>query len=216
MVEMLILYASVPLDVNSKNFIGVTPLHVAALLNSNSCAMLLKCNADVYSTTKLGYTQLQYAAKDGSYKACRQLCLLEERYSMGQVQYCVNKELNINWLNFYQQTALHLVIDARNGAIMLSEEKLPFRRYEDNYTKIVRFLLKMGADVNIKDYAGDTPLHMAVRHEMDYIVNLLLHYNADIYAKNNRDEIALNLVKTNSRPHVKNLIMANEFHSTGQ
>ena len=100
MVEMLILYASVPLDVNSKNFIGVTPLHVAALLNSSSCAMLLKCNADVYSTTKLGYTQLQYAAKDGSYKACRQLCLLEERYSMGQVQYCVNKELNINWLNF--------------------------------------------------------------------------------------------------------------------
>ena len=86
-----------------------------------------------------------------------------------------------------------MVIDARNGAIMLSEEKLPFRRYEDNYTKIVRFLLKMGADVN-----------------------LLLHYNAEIYAKNNRDEIALNLVKTNSRPHVKNLIMANEFHSTGQ
>ena len=109
-----------------------------------------------------------------------------------------------------------MVIDARNGAIMLSEEKLPFGRYEDNYTKIVRFLLKMGADVNIKDYAGDTPLHMAVRHEMDYIVNLLLHYNAEIYAKNNRDEIALNLVKTNSRPHVKNLIMANEFHSTGQ
>lgn len=74
----------------------------------------------------------------------------------------------------------------------------------------------MGADVNIKDYAGDTPLHMAVRHEMDYIVNLLLHYNADIYEKNNRDETALNLAETNSRPQVKNLIMANEFHSTGQ
>ena len=34
MVEMVISYSSVPLDVNSKNLIGITPLHVAALNNS--------------------------------------------------------------------------------------------------------------------------------------------------------------------------------------
>ena len=59
MVEMLISYSSVPLDVNSKNLIGVTPLHVAALNNTEACSMLLKYIADVNSTTNLGYTPLQ-------------------------------------------------------------------------------------------------------------------------------------------------------------
>ena len=46
MVEMVISYSSVPLDVNSKNLIGITPLHVAALNNTEACSMLLKYNAD--------------------------------------------------------------------------------------------------------------------------------------------------------------------------
>ena len=58
MVEMVISYSSVPLDVNGKNLMGVTPLHVAALNNTEACSMLLKYKADVNSTTNLGYTPL--------------------------------------------------------------------------------------------------------------------------------------------------------------
>ena len=77
MVEMVISYSSVSLDVNSKNFIGVKPLHVAALNNTEACSMLLRYKADINSTTSLGYTPLQYAAKHGQYEACRWLYILQ-------------------------------------------------------------------------------------------------------------------------------------------
>ena len=216
MVEMVISYSSVTLDVNSRNLHGVTPLHVAALNNTEACSMLLKYNADVNSTTNSGYTPLQYAAKHGCYKACSLLCILERTNFKGGQEYFINEELNINWHNRYKETALHLVIDARNGAIMQSKERWPFNRCEDRYTKIVKFLLKMGAGVNMKNYEGDTPLHIAARHEMDYIVKLLLHCNADIHLRNNRNETAMNATKSNLYAHVKKLIKVNEFYSKGR
>ena len=216
MVEMVISYSSVPLDVNSKNLIGITPLHVAALDNTEACSMLLKYNADVNSTTNLGYTPLQYAAKHGHYKACKWLYILESTNFKGRPVYYFNEELNINWKNCYHETALHLVIDARDGAIMKSKKKWPFKICKDRYTKIVKFLLKMGADTNIKNHSGDTPLHIAARNEMEYIVKLLLHYNADADLKNNRNETAMDLTKNHSYPHVKDLIMLNEFYSKGE
>ena len=216
MVEMVIRYSSVHLDVNSKNHIGATPLHVAALCNTEACSTLLKHYADVNSTTNLGYSLLQYAAKHGCYKACRHLCILERTNFKGRPIYFNNKELNVNWQNCYQETALHLVVDSRNGAIMQSKKKWPFNICEDRYTKIVKLLLKMGANVNIKDHNGETPLHIAARHEMEYIVKLLLHYNADIHVKNNRDETALNVTKNNLYPHVRILIRVNEFYSEGE
>ena len=213
MVEMVISYSSVCLDVNSKNFIGVTPLHVAALNNTEACSMLLKYKADVNSTTNLGYTPLQYAGKYSHFKACRWLYILERTNFKGPPLYCINEELNINWKNCYQETALHLVIDARDGAIMKSKKKWPFNKCEDRYTKIVKFLLKMGVDANIKNHSGDTPLQIAARHEMEYIVMLLLHYNADADLRNNRNETAMDLTKSHSYPHVKDLIILNEFYS---
>ena len=114
MVEMLISYSSVPIDVNSKNLIGVTSLHIAALNNTEACSMLLKYNADVNSTTNLGYTPLQYVAKHGQYEACRCLLILERQNFKGWTVYYTNEELNINWQNCYEETALHLVIDARD------------------------------------------------------------------------------------------------------
>ena len=216
MVEMVISYSPVPLDINSKNHIGATPLHVAALNNTEACSMLLKYNADVNSTTESRYTPLQYAAKHGCYKACRLLCILERTNFKGRTVYYINEDLNIDWQNRFEETALHLVIDARVGAIMQSKKKWPFNVCEDRYTRIVKFLLKMGAKVNIKNHSGNTCLHIAARHEMEYIVKLLLHYNANIHLKNNRNETAIDLTKNNFYPHVKDLITVNEFYSKGK
>ena len=216
MVEMVISYSSVPLDINSKNLLGVTPLHVAALNNTEASAMLLKHDAEVNSTTNSGYTPLQYAAKHGCYKACRLLCILEGTNFKGQSVYSINEKLNINWQNCFEETALHLVIDARNAAIMQSKKKWPFNICEDRYTRIAKLLLRMGADVNIKNHSGETSLHLAARYEMEYIVKLLLHYNADIHLRNNGNKTAINLTKNNSYPHVKDLIRINEFYSQGE
>ena len=118
MVEMVISYSSVQLDVNSKNLIGITPLHVAALNNTEACSMLSKYKADVNSTTNLGYTPLQYAAKHGQYKACRWLCILEIINFKGRPAYYINEELNINWKNCYEETVLYIL------SLMLAMEPL--------------------------------------------------------------------------------------------
>ena len=73
----------------------------------------------------------------------------------------------------------------------------------------------MGADVNLQNYDGDTPLHLAARYEMEYIVKLLLHYNADINITNRKDETAVNSAKSNIYPHLKVLLEDNETASDG-
>ena len=216
MVEMVLSYSSVNLDVNIKNLNGVTPLHVAALNNTEACATLLKHKADVNSITNLGYTPLQYASKHGCYKACWLLGVLEKTNFKGQTTYFVNNKLNVNWQNCNGETALHLVIDARDGAIMKSKKKCSFNICKDRYTRIVKLLLKRGANVNIKNHSGDSCLHIAVRYEMEYIVKLLLHYNADIHLKNNRNETVMSLTKCNLYPHVKKLLKVNELNSKGE
>ena len=130
--------------------------------------------------------------------------------------YFINEELNIDRQNCSHETALHLVIDACDGAIMRSKKKWPYNICEDPYTKIVKTLLNMGADVNIKNYAGDTPLHIVSGYEMEYIVKLLLRYSADIHVRDNRDETPMNLTKTNSYPDAKDLIRVNEYYSKGE
>ena len=184
--------------------------------NAGACSTLLKYKADVNSTTHLGYTSLQYAAKHGQYKACRWLCVLESTNVKGRSVYYVNEELNINWKNCYEETALHLFINARDGAIMKSKQKWPFNKCEDRYTTIVKFLLKMGADANIKNHSGDTPLHMAARHEIEYIVMFLLHHNTDADMRNSRNVTAMDLTKNHSYPHVKDLLMLSKFYSNGE
>ena len=73
----------------------------------------------------------------------------------------------------------------------------------------------MGADVNLQNYDGDTPLHLAARYEMEYIVKVLLHYNADVNIKNKKDETTVFAAKSNQYPHVKVLLEDNEVYSKG-
>ena len=213
--EMVINYSSRPVDVNAKNHDGVTPLHMAALSNSETCSMLLKYDANVNSATNYGYTPLQYAAKNGCYKACRLLYRIEETNFKGRIVYRLNEKLNANLQNYYKETALHLVINTRNAVIMHSKKKWPFNRCTDRYTKIVKFLLHMGADITLQNYDGDTPLHLAAEFEMEYIVKLLLHYNADVNITNKKDETAVDSAKNNIYPHVTVLLEKNKFYSKG-
>ena len=53
-----------------------------------------------------------------------------------------------------------------------------------NNPEAARRLLKHGANINARDYQGDTPLHFAVeKGELDFI-NLLHEHGADLDAKN--------------------------------
>ncbi|MEQ9410299.1 MAG: ankyrin repeat domain-containing protein [Fuerstiella sp.] len=74
------------------------------------------------------------------------------------------------------QTALHLAI----GAIP---------KQEATYAEIVTLLLEAGADVNVVDHAGNTPLHLAVRNGYSQVVKALLHHRAETTIRNKSSQI---------------------------
>ena len=74
----------------------------------------------------------------------------------------------------------------------------------------------MGADVNLQNDDGETPLHITSRYKIDYIVKLLLHYNADVFFKNKENKVALELTEQNIYEHVKTLIRVNEVNCEGK
>lgn len=57
-------------------------------------------------------------------------------------------------------------------------------------------LVYNGADPNVKNRYGETPVHIAARNDMDEIMELLLEFGGDVTIKNNHQRSALNLATT--------------------
>ena len=49
----------------------------------------------------------------------------------------------------------------------------------------LRTLLDLGAEPNLRDFNGETPLHYAVKQGSAEYVNTLIAYDADLYLENN-------------------------------
>ena len=63
-------------------------------------------------------------------------------------------------------------------------------------SKALNFLVAEGADLQIKDSQGGSPLHWAVSGEQDKCIHALLEAGANINAMNNRGETALHFAAT--------------------
>ena len=48
--------------------------------------------------------------------------------------------------------------------------------------ELAEYLIESGAEVNVKNYRGETPLHEACRHKNHELVELLIRSGADVYA----------------------------------
>ena len=72
------------------------------------------------------------------------------------------------------------------------------------FTDIVSLLLDAGADPDITDSQGDTPLHLAVVSwpSTQQTVDLLLARGADVTLKNNEGDTPFNLAKDKGLKHV--------------
>jgi len=87
--------------------------------------------------------------------------------------------------------ANHAAVDAKDRwgrtplFAAIYEEPLVFNRIP-----IVTLLIESGADINLKDERGNTPLHLAAFGETE-VVKLLLEQGADVNATNNAGETPL-------------------------
>ena len=59
----------------------------------------------------------------------------------------------------------------------------------EGFPEMVRYFLEKGANVNILNSKGDTPLHIAVRNKNEEIIKLLIDFNAKIGICNNDNEV---------------------------
>ena len=58
-------------------------------------------------------------------------------------------------------------------------------------SNVIQYLIKAGADINIKTRFGHTALHLAAYYGHEQIVKMLLDAGSDINAKNNVGQTAL-------------------------
>lgn len=74
---------------------------------------------------------------------------------------------------------------------------------------LVRFLKQRGADIDVRDPAGNTPLLIAAEHGNHRLIHHLLEYGADVNARNNAGESALDLVRRKQLPGVEKFLLRN-------
>lgn len=147
---------------------GDTPLHDAISKEQDEMlSMLLDYGADITLTNNNGFNALHHCALKGNPSAMKILLsktnrpwIVEEKKDDGYTALhlaCLNNHVeiadllvhmgkaNMDKQNVNLQTGLHLAV-------------------ERQHVQIVKLLVREGANLNIPDKDGDTPLHEALRH----------------------------------------------------
>ena len=98
----------------------------------------------------------------------------KEKMQFLLVNLLIKHNIDINIVNNYGQSALHLAVR------------------EGNFN-IIQLLIQNDANINIADKYGNTPLHVAVCNNYKNIIILLIENGGDIVLKNNRNKTPLRL-----------------------
>ena len=108
----------------------------------------------------------------------------------------------INNLNRYLLLALFLQKDENDNTLIHKVVKSKV-----NEQKIMKILLEYGANPNLKDANGQTPLHLAIADDKIEIVKLLLEYLVDYNSKDNSGNIPLTLAIKKNRIEIVELLL---------
>uniref|UniRef100_A0ABD2WT75 Uncharacterized protein n=1 Tax=Trichogramma kaykai TaxID=54128 RepID=A0ABD2WT75_9HYME len=180
-------------QVEERDNLGDTPLHSAIKCgDKDSIKLLLSNGANANLANKSGYTPLHY------------ICMRESDDGLAKVFFECNDEINqklrINAQNKFGETPLHLALQARNtsaaelllrrGANSNLDDWLKCtslhiiskHRYDDDFIELFfniseekhRLLY-----VNVQDYLGNTPLHLASSYDHSKSIELLLRRGSD-------------------------------------
>jgi ankyrin repeat protein len=162
-------------NVNLSNFHGDTPLSVAVGQGNISIInLLIERGADINHLNEMGNTLLM--------EACRGTNINRKDQNI-IISLLIKSGINLNAKNIYGNSAISYSINTKN-------------------LKLVKHLLKIGADINILDSNGNTLVHKIVllalferlkNKELDEIIDLLIANGANPNIRNNDGYTPLHL-----------------------
>lgn len=132
-----LLQESLGLDLHARDNEGMMPIHIAALTSDTNVWKFVQAGAEIEAKADDLRTPLHFAANAAQCNAVGILC-----------QWYKEKYCTVDQTDETARTALHYA--SLSGS-----------------SECVYYLLKAGADLNIKDHYGLTPLHVAAEHQID-------------------------------------------------
>ena len=156
--------------------------------NFEIAQLLLQNGADVNAISKNGSSPLHVAIEESNLHVDIVKLLLENGADVharknGETPLCLAALINYRLASFSDSNN---DIDSYSNNDIDSDSDSNSKLNED-LVEIVKLLLEYGAEVNVRNENGETPLHSASEKGQFEIINLLLKNEADVNAVNNRE-----------------------------
>lgn len=211
-------------NVNIKNEVGLTLLHLAIMNGDEKCAIyLMNNNADISVRTPTNQTTLELAIKHKLVQVVR--CICQKDYEMKNLK-CSRGDPPI-WiaLTNRDEDIASILVEYNCDTNFWEEvpskysQNLLHRALDQNDQQIACFLIRSGCDCNsprkpLKDGEGDeeafdgqTPLHMACNWGMEEVVRTLLEHHADINAQDSELKTPIHIAIINQEHAITNLLV---------
>ncbi|XP_064455145.1 uncharacterized protein LOC135366391 [Ornithodoros turicata] len=194
---------------NVKDRFGCLPLHNACEsdLTDRYCFLALIENTDDFNEyDDTGFTPLMYACYERNSKPIQ--WLLEHGAQVNDRGRPFNL-LSVAYQSSLSEDDLLLIIDRLddvNKKVHMSRTAL-FNACQSGHLKTVRYLLSKGADVNVADEDGRTPLHQSALKGHADIVKLLLPH-AEAHARDKYDRTSCDLARKKGYMNIVHAIEA--------
>ena len=163
---------------------------------------LLASRADVNARDVVGQTALGFAASEGHLEIVKALLAAGANPNAigGTFHYgpfvawmsALNR-CNKNWLEIFD--AMLAAGVELNPTIDIYFSPLGYAISKQQDPAMIETLVKRGANVNINDSEGETPLMLAVRYSSGEVVRTLIDAGADVNAKNKKGETVLSIAE---------------------
>ena len=200
-------------DVDTKDDMGMTPLHVAAWYGHKEIAeLLIDAGADANATTYWGSTPLHVAAQDG-HKEIAELLIaagadvtVKDDYGFTPVDHA---NIGIFWFPPEGIAAKKETADLlrKHGGISGAADSIHVAAAVGNIETVKQHLAD-GTDVNAKNDGGLTPLLQAAANGHKEIAELLITKGADVNVNVN-GTTPLHIAAFNGHKEVAELLIAN-------